>query len=91
MKRALGLVVGTACWLLVGCVGPAERPPTEGVIAATTPAKAKKPEDCREEAPVGSVIKRTRCVSDEQAEREREAAERSMRSNNDRSNSSGRL
>jgi hypothetical protein len=87
MKRALSLVVGTACWMLVGCAGPAERPSTAGATAAVAPAKAKKPDSCRDEAAVGSIIKRTRCVSDEQSEKEREAAERSMKSNNDKSNS----
>ena len=86
MKRALGLIVGAACWILVGCASQPERS-AEGTTAAVAPAKPKRSQVCREEAPAGSIIKKTRCVSQEQFEEERAAAERSIKSNSDRSNS----
>ena len=52
-------------------------------MAATeaTAAKPKKPKNCREEAPLDSYIKRTRCISDEQAEKDQQTAERVIRGN----------
>lgn len=80
MKRVVGLVAAVTCMVLSGCASPDRRAPAEAAALQNevVAAKPKKPKLCREEAPMDSIIKRTRCISEEEFERQREEADRAM-------------